>query len=85
MMKNGDSIELWLDHDLSGDDTIRPVVDYLLTMDAVCECDIGIQNPFSELFIERIYVHSQNASAAENIVRSLQDFDTIRSPLPNLI
>ena len=42
--------ELWLDHDLGGDDTIRPVVHYLEE-----RCFVG-----TPLSINTIYVHSAN-------------------------
>lgn len=47
--------ELWLDHDLGGQDTIRPVVDYLHVM---AKHTVG----FSE-FVQKIRVHSQNPTS----------------------
>lgn len=54
--------ELWLDHDLGGDDTIRPVVDLLEELCFYDEPpDIGV-----------IYVHTANPVGASMILRSRQ-------------
>ncbi|MFE0458920.1 cyclic-phosphate processing receiver domain-containing protein [Kitasatospora sp. NPDC058965] len=53
--------ELWLDHDLGGDDTIMPVV-------TVLEEAAFHGRPFR---IGTVYVHSANPIGAENVVRSL--------------
>lgn len=53
--------ELWLDHDLGGDDTIMPVVTLLE------EAAFNGQ-PFR---IGTVFVHSANPSGAETVVRSL--------------
>lgn len=54
--------ELWLDHDLGGDDTIWPVVEVLER--AAFEgspLDIGV-----------VYVHSANPAGAEKVVQALR-------------
>ncbi|MFJ5776199.1 cyclic-phosphate processing receiver domain-containing protein [Streptomyces sp. NPDC093094] len=53
--------ELWLDHDLGGDDSIMPVVTLL-------EEAAFHGNPFR---IGTVYVHSANPIGAETVVRSL--------------
>ena len=53
--------ELWLDHDLGGDDSIMPVV-------ALLEEAAFNGNPFQ---IGMIFVHSANPSGAETVVRVL--------------
>jgi hypothetical protein len=57
--------ELWLDHDLGGDDTIMPVV-------ALLEEAAFDGRPFQ---IGMIFVHSANPSGAETIVRVLKRWD----------
>ena len=44
---------LWLDHDLVGDDTIRPVVDWM----------VQLANTGSPLNVGQIHVHSSNVTA----------------------
>ncbi|MEU9405307.1 cyclic-phosphate processing receiver domain-containing protein [Streptomyces sp. NPDC048281] len=53
--------ELWLDHDLGGDDSILPVV-------AVMEEAAFNGRPFR---IGTVFVHSANPIGAETVVRSL--------------
>ena len=53
--------ELWLDHDLGGDDTILPVVTLL-------EEAAFNDRPFR---IGTIFVHSANPIGAETVIRSL--------------
>ncbi|MFF3884221.1 cyclic-phosphate processing receiver domain-containing protein [Streptomyces sp. NPDC001914] len=53
--------ELWLDHDLGGDDTVMPVV--TLLEEAAFD-----GRPFR---IGTVFVHSANPIGAENVVRSL--------------
>ncbi|MFD5570293.1 cyclic-phosphate processing receiver domain-containing protein [Streptomyces cadmiisoli] len=53
--------ELWLDHDLGGDDSVMPVVTLL-------EEAAFHGNPFQ---IGTVYVHSANPIGAETVVRSL--------------
>ncbi|MFE3165309.1 cyclic-phosphate processing receiver domain-containing protein [Streptomyces sp. NPDC059224] len=53
--------ELWLDHDLGGDDSILPVVTLL-------EEAAFNGRPFR---IGTVFVHSANPSGAETVVRSL--------------
>lgn len=57
--------ELWLDHDLGGDDSIMPVV-------ALLEEAAFNGEPFQ---IGTIYVHSANPSGAETVVRVLARWD----------
>jgi hypothetical protein len=57
--------ELWLDHDLGGDDSIMPVV-------ALLEEAAFDGRPFQ---IGMVYVHSANPSGAETIVRVLRRWD----------
>lgn len=56
--------ELWLDHDLGGDDTAMPVVD-MLSETAFND------DPFP---VRRVYVHSMNNVGAERMMRSLQNY-----------
>jgi hypothetical protein len=53
--------ELWLDHDLGGDDTIMPVV-------ALLEEAAFNGRPFN---IGTVFVHSANPAGAETMARSL--------------
>lgn len=57
--------ELWLDHDLGGDDSIMPVV-------ALLEEAAFVGHPFN---IGVIFVHSANPSGAETVVRVLKRWD----------
>jgi hypothetical protein len=57
--------ELWLDHDLGGDDSIMPVVTLL-------EEAAFNGTPFH---IGMIYVHSANPGGAETVVRVLKRWD----------
>ncbi len=57
--------ELWLDHDLGGDDTILPVVTLL-------EEAAFNGRPFR---IGTVFVHSSNPTGAETVVRSLARWD----------
>jgi hypothetical protein len=57
--------ELWLDHDLGGDDSIMPVV--TLLEEAAFD-----GRPFK---IGMIFVHSANPSGAETVVRVLRRWD----------
>jgi hypothetical protein len=56
--------ELWLDHDLGGEDTSMVIVDMLA--EAAFNDD-----PYP---VRRIYVHSMNRSGAEAMVRSLSNY-----------
>jgi hypothetical protein len=54
--------ELWLDHDLGGDDTIWPVVEVLeQAAFEGCPFDIGV-----------VYIHSANPPGAEKIMQALR-------------
>ena len=44
---------LWLDHDLVGDDTIRPVIDWM----------VQLANTGSPLNVGQIHIHSSNVGA----------------------
>lgn len=59
--KNIRVVELWLDHDLGGDDTIMPVVRWLEEM-------AYFKTP---LIVNRIYVHTANPSAAPAMMAAL--------------
>ncbi len=53
--------ELWLDHDLGGDDTVMPVVDMM--------AELGFYaTPYP---VRRVYIHSMNRVGAERMTRSL--------------
>lgn len=52
--------ELWLDHDLGGEDSIRPVVEYI-------ERNVFNGTP---LDIAVVYVHTANPVGADRIVKS---------------
>lgn len=87
-LRYGEYVEaLYLDHDLGGEDTIMPVVDFLY----VSGMKSGIMNPSDVLrppdFIENIYVHSQNPTAADTIVPLLSPLynNVQRIPLPKLV
>jgi hypothetical protein len=68
--------ELWLDHDLSADDTIMPVVEWLSLM------AIHPDNPL----ITQIYVHTQNPVGGESIMSRLgaAGYNVKRVPLPEM-
>ncbi|MFB7631336.1 cyclic-phosphate processing receiver domain-containing protein [Streptomyces sp. NPDC056149] len=57
--------ELWLDHDLGGDDSIMPVV-------AMMEEAAFNGQPFP---VGMVFVHSANPIGAEAVVRSLRRWD----------
>jgi hypothetical protein len=77
LQQHRDSIvdELWLDHDLGGDDSIMPVVTLL-------EEAAFNGRPFQ---IRTIYVHSANPSGAETVVRVLKrwNYQVRRATAPN--
>lgn len=56
--------ELWLDHDLGGDDTTMPIVDML------AEAAFNGE-PYP---VRQVYVHSMNNVGAERILRSLRNY-----------
>lgn len=62
--------ELWLDHDLGGNDDIRVVVDFLTLID---------------LKVDQIYVHSQNPTSDWIVpVLNAVGYNVERSALPTL-
>jgi hypothetical protein len=85
-LRRGNMVDLYLDHDLGGDDTIMPVVDFLYVMGKAhsweqnqAPCDV-------EFFIRNIFIHSQNPTAADTIIPVLDRFyhNVQRIPLPEL-
>ena len=54
--------DLWLDHDLVGDDTIRPVVDWM----------VQLANAGSRLNVGQIHIHSANVGGAHLIRLDLE-------------
>lgn len=65
--------ELWLDHDLGNNDTIKLVVDFLLFVHHA-----GFPFP-----VDHVHVHSMNASGADKAVKALEGpYDARRVPLP---
>lgn len=63
--------EVWLDHDLGGDDSTRPVAEFL------------VAHP--EVVGEFVFVHSMNPPAAERLMGLLKqapEFRTFRAPDP---
>lgn len=86
-LRYGDTVALYLDHDLGEGDTIMPVVDFLY----VAGMKSGIMNP-SDIsrppdFIEEIYIHSQNPTAGDTIIPLLSPLykKVQRIPLPELV
>jgi hypothetical protein len=67
--------ELWLDHDLGGDDDVRGLVRYLEE-----RCYLG-----TPLLISRIYVHTDNPAGAKWILSSnllSENYHLIRMRMP---
>lgn len=62
--ENSAFTSIWLDHDLGGEDTINPVVDYL------CERSTW-NNPVDVL---TIYVHTSNPVGGDQMMRSLAKY-----------
>lgn len=56
--------ELWLDHDLGGNDTTIPIVDYL--------CELAFKNIPKQ--INTIYVHTANPVGKQQIIDSLTHY-----------
>ncbi len=59
---DADVDELWLDYDLGGDDTVMPVVDWLVTV-----ADRGAAFP-----VRRVIVHSVNVGGGHRVTTRLQ-------------
>lgn len=57
--------ELWLDHDLGGDDTIMPVIDYLAER-------AFNGDPFP---VAKVMVHTSNPSGAATMMRVLRRWE----------
>jgi hypothetical protein len=53
---------LWLDHDLGGEDTIRPVIDLMLHM----------ANTGHPLNVAEVHIHTANVGAGHQMVLELQ-------------
>lgn len=67
--------EIWLDHDLGGDDTAMRVVDFLVEH-YFYACEVYNWDG-------KIYVHSMNPVGANNIVRALERYYAVaRTTLP---
>ena len=83
-LRFGDLIDLYLDHDLGENDTIMPVVDFLYVA-ANAEAKGSITG--LSMFINNIYIHSQNPTAADTIVPLLSPLykKVQRIPLPELV
>lgn len=78
----GNMVDLYLDHDLGGSDTIMPVVDFLYVAgnSAAKNCSGSLDK-----MVSNIFVHSQNPTAADRIVSILSPlYRTKRIPLPTL-
>lgn len=56
--------QLWLDHDLGGDDTIMPVIAWL--------CMKSTED--TPLDVDLVLVHTSNPSGADAMVRSLRNY-----------
>jgi len=56
--------ELWLDHDLGGDDRVMPVIDWLAEL-------AFNDDPYP---VRRVYVHSMNREGADTMMRSLTHY-----------
>lgn len=69
--------QLWLDHDLGGDDTIAPVVQFLM----MC-AELG-----APLKVQEILIHSMNPAGWKYIEQGLtvSGYKAIRVPLPATI
>lgn len=63
LLRSGTWDEVWLDHDLSGEDTTLPVVDWL-----------SESAYFDRPVVPVVYVHSMNPIGADTIVRSLRRY-----------
>jgi hypothetical protein len=87
VLRYGNMVDLYLDHDLGEDDTIMPVVDFLY----VAGMKSGIMNPVDLIrptdFIANIFIHSQNPTAGDTIIPLLSPLykNVQRIPLPDLI
>lgn len=67
--------QLWLDHDLGSNDTVKPIVDFLDQIGA-------LGYPFN---VRNIFVHTQNAPAGDRIVKTLyRHYTCARAVLPGL-
>jgi hypothetical protein len=83
VLRYGDKVALYLDHDLGENDTIMPVVDFLyVAANAEAKFATGLTG-----MIEEIYIHSQNPTAGDTIIPLLAPLynNVKRIPLPDLI
>lgn len=76
MIRFGNMVDIYLDHDLGENDTIMPVVEFLMLMG---------ETRFAE-FVSNVFIHSQNPTAADTIIPVLSPFYRVRRvPLPELV
>lgn len=75
LLHYGPEIYLFLDHDLGGDDTIGPVVDFL-----------SLGEPGHPLVpgVSAIYIHSQNPVSSRMLGVLAQKHKTTKIPLPEM-
>lgn len=89
-LRYGNMVDLYLDHDLGENDTIMPVVDFLYVAGnaTVDQTNQGF-NPVGAfpLFIQNIFIHSQNPTAGDTIIPLLSPLynNVQRIALPELI
>jgi hypothetical protein len=86
-LRYGNMVDLYLDHDLGENDTIMPVVDFLYVA-GNATVDQGF-NPVGAfpLFINNIFIHSQNPTAGDTIIPLLSPIyhNVQRIALPELV
>ena len=84
VLRYGNMIDLYLDHDLGEGDTIMPVVDFLYVMGSIRSQPELV--PFKGL-IANIFVHSQNPTAGDTIIPLLSPLykKVQRIALPELV
>lgn len=83
-LRFGNMVDLYLDHDLGENDTIMPVVDFLYSA-ANVEAKGSITG--LTMFIQNIYIHSQNPTAGDTIIPLLSPLynNVQRIALPELV
>ena len=84
VLRYGNMIDLYLDHDLGEGDTIMPVVDFLYVMGSIRSQPELV--PFKGL-IANIFIHSQNPTAGDTIIPLLSPLynNVQRIALPKLV